>query len=110
MRAGLLAIALALAALPAAAHWVEPEQVVAQLRAEPDCGVVDVRRAARIPRLLVVEVDARWAVLPAERRRRTAETWWSLWRESTADGIVAITDGRGESLVNFDAVGGAHLR
>ena len=118
MRRLCLAVLLAAALAPAApapvrAHWVTPEDVVAELDA-PDArarfDVLDVARDARLPRLLVVRVGPRWAALDPALRREVAEGWRELWRHAVRDGVLAVTDEAGRSLVSFDAGGHAQLR
>jgi len=98
---------------PGGAHVLDPEQVVAEIRRsarDADFAVLAAAADRALPRLLVVAVDARWAAVPAERRRRLAEAWRVLWRESAYQGVLAVTDARGASLVTFDADGHARLR
>ncbi len=113
--AGLIALlTLAVPALRASAHWLQPEQVVARLRApelRDGFGVVAVERSEKLPRLLIVRVDARWSEASPERRRAAAEAWLRDWRESSPQGVLAIVDAASEgSLVSFDANGRAHLK
>jgi hypothetical protein len=87
--------------------------VIAQLRA-PELRetyfIVEVARSPDLPRLLVVRVDRRWSEVEPARRARAAEQWRRLWRESTAQGVLAIVDSKGEAtLVSFDAHGRALL-
>ena len=108
-----LAAAWLTAGTPAAAHWVEPEQVVARLADPANRAAFDVLGAAqdpRLSRLLVVRVGARWQALDPELRREAAEEWRHLWRDATRAGVLAITDASGRSLVSFDALGRAQLR
>jgi hypothetical protein len=92
---------------------VAPEDVVAELGA-PDArarfDVVAVARDARLPRLLVVRVGPRWPGLDPALRREVAEGWRELWRHAVPDGVLAVTDEAGRSLVSFDAGGHAQLR
>jgi len=112
--AGLVLAAVWLAAgTPAAAHWVEPEDVVARLADPANRTAFDVLGAARDPRLsrlLVVRVGPRWQALDPALRRETAEEWNHLWRDATRAGVLAITDAEGRSLVSFDLHGRAQLR
>jgi hypothetical protein len=114
-RALRLAVAAAVlaAALPAAAHWVQPEEVVARLADPANRAAFDVVGAAqdpRLSRLLVVRVGPRWPELDPGRRREVAEEWRQLWRDATPAGVLAITDAAGRSMVSFDAHGRAQLR
>lgn len=96
----------------ARAHTVSADEVVAQLRApalRAAYDVVDVRRLDGLPRLLLVQVGARWADVPAERRRAAAEEWARTWQHAVPQGIVSVVDGEGDAVVNFDALGGARL-
>ena len=109
-----LAAAFALCAGAAArAHWVTPEEVVAELDApatRTSLDVLSVARDARLPRLLVVRVGPRWTELDPALRREAAEAWRELWRHAVPDGVLAVTDASGRSLVSFDAAGRAQLR
>jgi hypothetical protein len=103
--AGLLVLA---AGLPAAAHEPTPLEAAAELARGPlaaELGVVAARPHPGLPRLLHVEVDERWHGAAPERRLRAAGAWRALWRESTAGGLVVVTDAHGLSLVGFDAQG-----
>lgn len=108
-----LALALALAAGGAArAHRVAPEEVVALLGgadARERLGVDGAARDPRLPRLLVVRVGPRWEALDPELRREAAEAWRELWRHAVPDGVLAVADADGRSLVGFDAAGRARL-
>jgi hypothetical protein len=113
-RAGIAAAVTALLALsaPAPAHRVDPAQAIASIRNGSEgraLGVVGARAQAGLPRLLVIEVDERWDAADPDRRRRAAEAWRALWRESTPQGLVAILDASGASRVGFDADGHAAL-
>ncbi|UCE86965.1 MAG: hypothetical protein JSU66_04320, partial [Deltaproteobacteria bacterium] len=59
-------------AASATAHWLQPEQVAARLRA-PELreafGIVAVERSPDLPRLLIVRVDARWSRAGRAARR-----------------------------------------
>jgi hypothetical protein len=114
LRSGVVLAALWLAAgTPAAAHWVEPEDVVARLAAPENRTAFDVLGAAqdpRLSRLLVVRVGPRWQTLDPALRRETAEAWSQLWRDAIRAGVLAITDAQGRSLVSFDVHGRAQLR
>lgn len=113
-------LALALAAVlalgagaPARAHRVTPEEVIAELgapAARATFDVVSVASDPRLPRLLVVRVGPRWPALDPALRRETAEAWRERWRHAVADGVLAVTDAAGRSLVSFDAAGRAQLR
>ena len=70
---------------------------------------VGVEVQTRLPRLLVITVDGTWAALPAERRVRAAEEWYTLWREAMQQGVLAIVDPKGASQIGFDAFGRAHI-
>jgi hypothetical protein len=109
-----LAAAVALlAGAPAGAHWVAPEDVIAQITEPASRARLDVlaaERDPRLPRLLVVRVGERWSALGAALRRETAESWRERWRHVVAGGVVAVTDAEGHSLVSFDAAGRAQLR
>jgi hypothetical protein len=101
------------AGAPASAHWVTPEEVVAELDApatRTSLDVLSVARDARLPRLLVVRVGPRWTELDPALRREAAESWRELWRHAVPDGVLAVTDASGRSLVSFDAAGRAQLR
>jgi hypothetical protein len=111
--AAALALGIALAP-PARAHWLQPEQVIAEVKSAASrsrYGVADAVRSADQPRLLIVSVQPRWAELEAAERREVAERWRRHWRESVSAGIVAIVDAEsGRSVVGFDASGRAQLR
>lgn len=108
--------ALAVAAAMASAHCLRPEEIVGglahdqQLRAS--VGVVGVRNDPKLPRLLIVSVRRDvWDAAPAAERIKLAEEWLDTWRHSVPEGIVAVLDATTEkSVVNFDAVGHAHLK
>jgi len=104
-----LAIALLVAlGAPAAAHWVSPGAIVAQLNAEPGRarGVEQALRDGKSPRLLVIRVGERWYALPAAARRAQATAWLDLWRHNVAQGIVAILDDHSERpVVRFGSGG-----
>lgn len=104
---------LGVAAGVASAHTVSPDEIIAQLRtpaAREAFAIEEVRRLDQLPRLLLVRVGARWAEVPAERRRTAAEEWARAWEHSVAQGIVSIVDAQsGDAVVNFDALGHAHL-
>jgi hypothetical protein len=98
---------------PARAHRVAPEEVLAELASPASRARLDVVSAARdprLPRLVVVRVGARWPGLDPALRRESAEAWRERWRHAVPDGVVAVTDASGHSLVSFDAAGRAQLR
>jgi hypothetical protein len=117
-RATLACLGLLLAGVvsrePALAHRLSPELMIVQLESAATrgaYGVVDARRSAELPRLLMIAVDDGWAAIDPETRRVVAERWRRLWRESVSQGVVAVVDAAsGESLVSFDAVGRARLK
>lgn len=94
------------------AHTVVPEEVVAQLRA-PELheayGVDEVRRLDGLPRLLLVQVGARWHDVPVAQRRAVAEDWARTWQHAVPQGILSVVDAAGDAVVNFDAFGNARL-
>ena len=115
-----LLLALAPAALASTAfapavfaHWAKPEEVIAVLQApavRERFGITQVSRDAKLPRLLLIRVDARWDSVAAEQRRQSAEEWEHLWRSSVAQGIVAVVDdATGKTRLSFDAHGRARL-
>lgn len=113
--AGLLVVAgLACATTGARAHWIGPEQVIAELRtaaARETYGITEVTRHPNLPRLLVLRVGPRWSELEPSKRRAAAEKWMERWRHSVPQGIIAILeDGTDRSLVNFDVQNRAALR
>jgi hypothetical protein len=93
----------------AAAHWEEPEAIVAELDGSPAVrafGVVGARRDERAPRLLVIRVAGRWYERPPGARRRKVEEWLDRWRHSVPQGLIAILDaGTGAPVVRFGAGG-----
>lgn len=97
----------------ARAHTVSPEEILGQLRApavREAYGVEDARRLENLPRLLLVRVGSRWSEVPADKRRAVAEEWARAWEHSVPQGIVSIVDAAsGDAVVNFDALGNAHL-
>lgn len=109
-----MAGALACATVIARAHWVQPEQVIAQLRVpalRQAFGITEVTRHPDLPRMLVIRVGPRWTEVAAPQRRAAAERWRHLWRHSVPQGILAILDAATDrSLINFDAEGRAMLR
>jgi len=106
-------VTVACAVTGAAAHSVDPESVVRELRAPALRERFDVRaveRHADLPRLLVVRVGPGWPRVASGRRRESAEAWLARWRHAVPQGIVAIVDAAsGRSLVNFDVGGRAVL-
>jgi hypothetical protein len=85
-----------------AAHWVAPEAVVAGLndaRTRETAGVERAERDGKAPRLLVIRVGERWYGLSEAARRRWAEEWERLWRESVPQGVVSILDARTDTPV-----------
>lgn len=103
-----------LTATVAHAHWVRPQDVIAKLQS-PELrtrfGIVSVERNAKLPRLVLIRVGAKWHELPKYQRVNVAEQWQHLWRDGTPDGIVAILDAANDApLVNFDAFGHARLK
>ena len=97
----------------ARAHQLQPGHVISEIRSSPAndvFGIREVTRDPRLPRLLVIRVGPRWTTVPASERRSVAERWMAHWRETVAQGIVAIVDAATDrSLVNFDAEGRARL-
>ena len=112
MRSGatlvLLAVGMALA-VPAAAHWLQPEEIVAELNApsvRDALGVTGASRDEKAPRLLVIRVGPRWFDLTAGIRRLQARDWTELWRHNVPAGIVAILDDHtARPVVQFDSTG-----
>jgi hypothetical protein len=108
-----LALAVAVSG-PALAHWLQPEQVIAEVKSaasRSEYGVERAERSAEQPRLLVVSVQPRWSELEAARRQEAAERWRRHWREAVSSGVLAIVDVESQrSLVSFDASGRALLR
>ena len=108
------ALALVVSA-PAAAHWLNPDQIVHGLASDPAlrdiAGVVRVRQDPKLPRLLLVEVTrSRWETVPSADRTRVAEEWWATWRHNVPSGVVAVLDTATQrSLVHYDAQGRAQL-
>jgi len=104
----LLAVGMALA-VPAAAHWLAPEEIVAALNApavREAVGVTGASRDAHAPRLLVIRVGARWYDLGAPLRRVQVRDWTELWRHNVPQGIVAVLDDHtARPVVRFDATG-----
>ena len=97
-------------AVPAAAHWLQPEEIVTELNApavRDALGVTSARRDDKTPRLLIVRVGPRWYELSTAVRRLQARDWADLWRHNVPEGIVAILDDRSaRPVVQFDATGG----
>lgn len=112
----LVVASLLLWSAAAAAHWLQPEEIVAglahdaQLRAS--VGVLDVYRDPKLPRLLVIKVQRdRWEAAPTTMRIQLAEEWLATWRHNVPEGIVAVLDaGTAQSVVHFDTLGHARLR
>ena len=115
LRAAALVGALLMAATPARAHWLRPEEIVAGIAADPQLqrsmGVTGARNDPDLPRLLIIRVQRDvWDRAPEAERRAQAEEWLTTWRHNVPQGIVAVVDARTEeSLVNFDGVGNARL-
>ena len=101
-------------AATAAAHWARPEDVIGRIGAQTvreTLGVVEVARDPRLPRLLVVRVGEKWRGAEPSARRAAAEEWWSSWRHTVPQGIVAVLEhGTDRPLVNFDPDGRAVLQ
>lgn len=97
----------------AGAHTVPPEEILAQLRApaaREAYGVEEASRLDKLPRLLLVRVGPGWRDVPPERRRAVAEEWARAWEHAVPQGVVSILDAStGDAVVNFDALGHAHL-
>ena len=88
----------------AAAHWTPPETIVAELNGDAGrkVGVDRAERDAKLPRLLLIRVGERWYAIPAAARRAQAADWLTRWRESVAQGIVAVLDARtAKPVVDF---------
>lgn len=104
----LLAVGMAFA-IPAAAHWLAPEEIVAALNApavRDALGVTGASRDAHAPRLLVIRVGARWYDVGAPIRRVQVRDWAELWRHNVPQGIVAVLDDRtARPVVRFDPTG-----
>jgi len=92
----------------AAAHWVTPEAIVADLNGPPGkaLGVERAVRDEKAPRLLVVRVGPHWYAIPAAKRRVQAEAWLELWRHNIPQGIVAVLDATSDQPVVRYAPGG----
>jgi hypothetical protein len=100
-------LALVLAA-SAHAHWPAADEIVAEIASAP--GVVEVRRDATTPRLLLVRVGAGWYALPAERRLAFADAWRTHWRQAVPDGLVGVVGATTERpAVNYDGRGQPRL-
>jgi hypothetical protein len=95
---------------PGQAHWPRSDEVIARIEDARARGVVDARRDAAVPRLLVVRVGPPWHVLPAAERRTLAEAWRRDWRAAVPNGLLGVVDAeRGDAAVNFDANGRARV-
>jgi hypothetical protein len=108
-----LAASVWLSAAAAFAHWLQPDDVLAELRSPAlarSFDVQSVERNANLPRLLVMHVGPRWEAVDPALRQQSAERWFHLWRSASRLGILAIVDASGRSLVSFDAFGHAQLR
>lgn len=103
-----------LAAPPSLAHTISPEDVVAVLASEPmkqEWGLVRVSRDPKLPRLLIIEVNASWQSRDAAARRSKAADWLNLWKHSVPTGIVAILDEKTQlPVVEFRASGAVDLK
>jgi hypothetical protein len=97
----------------ARAHTVSPDEILARLRAPAVREAYDVEEVTRLerqPRLLLVRVGPRWRDVPVEQRRAVAQDWARSWEHAVPQGIVSVVDARrGDAVVNFDALGNAHL-
>ena len=106
---------LAVSAGMASAHWLRPEEIVADLANDPQLrqrvGVTGVHNDPKLPRLLIVNVRRGvWQSVPETERVRLAEEWLDTWRHNVPEGIVAVLDAATQqSLVNFDGLGHARL-
>jgi hypothetical protein len=109
-----LALCLVAAAGPqrALAHQIRPEQVAAFILGDHRAalaGVVRVEPSPDLPRLLVVEVDARWPEASEAMRLEAVSDWRRSWREAEPQGLLGVVDAAGVTLVGFDAEGRPYL-
>ena len=69
-------------------------------------GVESAYRDAKVPRLLVIRVGARWYERSEADRRAQAQSWHELWRKNVPQGIVSVLDAKtGAPAVRFDRNG-----
>ncbi len=95
---------------PAAAHWVTPEEMVAELNTATARDALGIERAVcdtKTPRLLVVRVGDHWYDLPPAVRRTQAADWAEHWRQNVPQGVVSVLDAKTEKPVVRFGRGGA---
>jgi len=100
-------------ATDAIAHFVTADEAVVAIKASAlgaKLDLVSVAPHEELPRMLVVRVREGWSKPPAELKVKLAAEWRALWREATDQGLVAIVDEAGHSLVSFDGNGTPQLR
>lgn len=93
---------LVLLAVPAAAHWVSPESIVAGVNADETrrrWGVETAERDAKTPRLLVIRVGPGWYARSVPDRTAQAAAWYDFWHHNVPRGIVSILDAKSETPV-----------
>ena len=97
----LLTIALAWAGV-ASAHWMSPDEVVAQVGAPSSreaLGVEGATHDQNNARLLSLRVGPDWYALPRAKRAKQAREWLDRWHRSVERGIVAILDAKTDKPV-----------
>jgi len=108
------AIAGAVAAVASAgAHSVSSAEAVTAVRQRAVAAGVEllsVAPQADLERMLVIRVGDDWSEILPERRLALAAEWRAVWREAVGQGIVAIVDRDGASVVSFDGNGDPQLR
>lgn len=101
------------AATGAVAHFITADEAVAAIKKGALGAGLELLSVAphnELPRMLVVRVGADWPQHGPALRLRLAAEWRALWREATNQGLVAIVDEAGTSLVSFDGNGAVQLR
>jgi hypothetical protein len=91
------------------AHWVTPDQILADLNSPQTraaLGVSQATRDERTPRLLIIRVGDRWYALDPAIRKAQATAWRDLWHHNVPGGIIAVLDaGTGKPVVQFGPQG-----
>jgi hypothetical protein len=84
------------------AHWMTPDEVVAEVSSPQARTTLGVEAAVHDPqnaRLLIVRVGSAWYALPRAKRVKQAGEWVDLWHRSVEKGLVAVLDARTDKPV-----------
>ena len=86
----------------ARAHWMSPDEVVAQVASPSTRTALGVESAAHDKnnaRLLIIRVGPTWYAQPRERRAKQSREWVDLWHRSVEKGLIAILDAKTDKPV-----------